>query len=84
MLVEPREWALILPARTRYETRGGGTETTTEREIIFSPEIQGPRPGQAQGLGVVVGFLEILRDAAEVEQEVKLLLVLGVADVEGV
>ena len=49
MLVEPREWALILPARTRYETRGGGTETTTEREIIFSPEIPGPRPGQAQG-----------------------------------
>lgn len=49
MLVEPREWALILPARTRYETRGGGTETTTERQIIFSPEIPGPRPAQAQG-----------------------------------
>ncbi len=49
MLVEPREWSLILPARTRYETRGGGTETTTEREIIFSPEIPGPRPGEARG-----------------------------------
>jgi predicted molibdopterin-dependent oxidoreductase YjgC len=48
MLVEPREWAMILPARTRYETRGGGTETTTEREIIFSPEIPGPRPGEAR------------------------------------
>jgi molybdopterin-dependent oxidoreductase alpha subunit len=48
MLVEPREWALILPARTRYETHGGGTETTTEREIIFSPEIPGPRPGEAR------------------------------------
>lgn len=47
MLVEPRDWALILPARTRYETAGGGTETTTEREIIYSPEIPGPRPGQA-------------------------------------
>jgi molybdopterin-dependent oxidoreductase alpha subunit len=48
MLVEPREWALILPARTRYESQGGGTETTTEREIIFSPEIPGPRPGEAR------------------------------------
>ena len=48
MLVEPREWSMILPARTRYETRGGGTETTTEREIIFSPEIPGPRPAEAR------------------------------------
>ncbi len=48
MLVEPREWALILPARTRYEQRGGGTETTTERQVIYSPEIPGPRPGQAR------------------------------------
>jgi anaerobic selenocysteine-containing dehydrogenase len=48
MLVEPKEWSLILPARTRYETRGGGTETSTEREIIFSPEIPGPRPGEAR------------------------------------
>ena len=48
MLVEPREWALLLPARTRYEQRGGGTETTTERQIIFSPEIPGPRPGEAR------------------------------------
>jgi molybdopterin-dependent oxidoreductase alpha subunit len=48
MLVPPREWALILPARTRYEQPGGGTETTTEREIIFSPEIPGPRPGEAR------------------------------------
>ena len=39
---------MILPARTRYETRGGGTETTTEREIIFSPEIPGPRPAEAR------------------------------------
>jgi len=59
MLVEPREWALILPARTRYETRGGGTETTTEREIIFSPEIPGPRPGEARS------EWEIFMDVAE-------------------
>ena len=48
MLVPPREWVLVLPARTRYEQVGGGTETTTEREIIFSPEIDGPRPPEAK------------------------------------
>jgi len=48
MLVEPRDWALILPARTRYEQEGGGTETTTEREIVYSPEIPGRRVGEAR------------------------------------
>ena len=42
MLVEPGEEVLLLPAKTRYEQDGGGTETTTERRILFSPEI--PRP----------------------------------------
>ena len=48
MLVPPKECALLLPARTRYEQSGGGTETTTEREIIFSPEVDGPRPPEAR------------------------------------
>jgi molybdopterin-dependent oxidoreductase alpha subunit len=48
MLVEPADTAVILPARTRYEQRGGGTETSTERRVIFSPEIPGPRPGEAR------------------------------------
>ena len=43
MLVEPADTVLLLPARTRYEQRGGGTETSTERRIIYSPEIPGPR-----------------------------------------
>ena len=43
MLIEPADTVLLLPARTRYEQRGGGTETSTERRIIFSPEIPGPR-----------------------------------------
>lgn len=30
---------LLLPAQTRYEQEGGGTETTTERRVIFSPQI---------------------------------------------
>jgi molybdopterin-dependent oxidoreductase alpha subunit len=48
MLVPPKEWVLVLPARTRYEQPGGGTETSTEREIIFSPEVPGPRPPEAR------------------------------------
>src|SRR6185503_17988671 len=39
MFIEPREEVILLPAKTRYEQDGGGTETTTERRIIFSPEI---------------------------------------------
>ena len=39
---------IILPAATRYEQEGGGTETTTERRIIFSPEIPGHRVGEAR------------------------------------
>ncbi len=34
---------LVLPAQTRYEQRGGGTSTSTERRIRFTPEIPGPR-----------------------------------------
>jgi molybdopterin-dependent oxidoreductase alpha subunit len=39
---------ILLPSRTRYEQRGGGTSTSTERRVIFSPEIPGPRPGEAR------------------------------------
>jgi predicted molibdopterin-dependent oxidoreductase YjgC len=38
MLV-PGEDVILLPVATRYEQEGGGTETTTERRIVFSPEI---------------------------------------------
>ena len=43
MLIEPGGTVLLLPTRTRYEQRGGGTETSTERRVIYSPEIPGPR-----------------------------------------
>ena len=39
MLVEPADTVYVLPTRTRYEQTGGGTETSTERRVIFSPEI---------------------------------------------
>jgi molybdopterin-dependent oxidoreductase alpha subunit len=47
MLVEGDE-VLLLPAMTRYEQPGGGTETTTERRVVLSPEITGPRPGEVR------------------------------------
>jgi len=50
MLVDPAPdgEVILLPAATRYEQEGGGTETTTERRIIFSPEIPGHRVGEAR------------------------------------
>jgi molybdopterin-dependent oxidoreductase alpha subunit len=48
MLVDPGETVVLLPAATRYEQRGGGTETTTERRIAYSPEIRGGRPGEVR------------------------------------
>ncbi len=46
MLVEGDD-VLLLPVATRYEQEGGGTETTTERRIVFSPEIP-RRVGEAR------------------------------------
>jgi molybdopterin-dependent oxidoreductase alpha subunit len=48
MLVDGGGDVLLLPAATRYESIGGGTETSTERRIIFSPEIPGRRIGTAR------------------------------------
>lgn len=48
MLAESDGDVLILPAVTRYESPGGGTETSTERRVIFSPEIPGRRVGSAR------------------------------------
>lgn len=48
MLLDPAETVVLLPVQTRYEQKGGGTETSTERRIIFSPEIPGPRIGEAR------------------------------------
>lgn len=39
MFLDPKEEVLLLPAKTRYEQDDGGTETITERRIVFSPEI---------------------------------------------
>ena len=57
MLIPAREEVLLLPAKTRYEQEDGGIETTTERRIIFSPEI--PRQ-----VGEARTEWKILRDLA--------------------
>lgn len=54
MLV-PGGQVLLLPALTRYEIPGGVTETSTERRVIFSPEIPGPRVPQARSEFEVLG-----------------------------
>jgi molybdopterin-dependent oxidoreductase alpha subunit len=59
MLIEPADTAVLLPATTRYEIPGGVTETSTERRVIFSPEIPGPRIGEARSEWEV--FLEVAR-----------------------
>jgi molybdopterin-dependent oxidoreductase alpha subunit len=59
MLIEPADRVVLLPATNRYEIPGGVTETSTERRVIFSPEISGPRIGEARSEWEV--FLEIAR-----------------------
>jgi molybdopterin-dependent oxidoreductase alpha subunit len=61
MLVPPDDGGEVwlLPVATRYEQEGGGTETTTERRIIFSPEIPGHQVGQARSEWRV--FAEVAR-----------------------
>ncbi len=39
MLLGPLEEVILLPAKTRYEQDDGGTETSTERRVMFTPEI---------------------------------------------
>ena len=48
MLIPPQDTVVLFPATTRYESPGGGTETSTERRIIFSPEVPGRRVGSAR------------------------------------
>ena len=47
MLLDAEQAVLILPGQTPYEQHGGGTTTSTERRIRFTPEIQRPRIGES-------------------------------------
>jgi predicted molibdopterin-dependent oxidoreductase YjgC len=57
MLVEPGEEVWLLPAKTRYEQDDGGSETSTERRVMFSPEL--PRQ-----VGEARSEWKIMRDIA--------------------
>jgi molybdopterin-dependent oxidoreductase alpha subunit len=59
MFIEGDE-VLLLPAKTRYEQDDGGTETSTERRVMFSPEL--PRPNG--NLGEARAEWKILRELA--------------------
>jgi len=59
MFIEAKEEVILLPAKTRYEQDDGGTETSTERRIMFSPEI--PRQ-----VGEAKAEWKILRELAAV------------------
>jgi molybdopterin-dependent oxidoreductase alpha subunit len=59
MLLDPADTVILLPAQTRYEMKGGVTETSTERRVIFSPEIPGPRIGEARAEWEV--FVEVAK-----------------------
>lgn len=39
MLADAGEATILLPAKTRYEQEGGGTQTSTERRLRYSPEL---------------------------------------------
>ena len=47
MLLDAEEIVILLPGQTRYEQRSGGTSTSTERRIRFTPEIPGHQLGDA-------------------------------------
>jgi molybdopterin-dependent oxidoreductase alpha subunit len=89
MLVDPAPGGavLLLPATTRYEQPGGGTATTTERRIVFSPEIPGRRIGEARSewqvlldllarvdpeRGKIAGFADAASIRAEIARAVPL------------
>jgi molybdopterin-dependent oxidoreductase alpha subunit len=57
MFADPKETVLLFPAQTRYEQRGGGTITSTERRIRYSPEIPGRRIGEAQSEWEIIAQL---------------------------
>jgi len=48
MLLDPDDAVVILPGQTRYEQRSGGTSTSTERRIRFTPEIPGHQIGETK------------------------------------
>ncbi len=57
MLLDPADEVILLPAKTRYEQDGGGTQTSTERRVMFGPEL-------TRQLGEAKAEWRILRELA--------------------
>ncbi|HEY4600738.1 MAG TPA: FdhF/YdeP family oxidoreductase [Cerasibacillus sp.] len=79
--VDAKEAVIVLPAMTRYEQPGGGTSTSTERMVYFSPEIKGPRIEEARSEWEIYvdlakrmkpesAHLIDFKDAAEIREEI--------------
>jgi len=60
MFLGAGEEVILLPAKTRYEQDDGGTETSTERRVMFTPEL--PRPDSQ--IGEARAEWKILRELA--------------------
>jgi predicted molibdopterin-dependent oxidoreductase YjgC len=76
MLEEPGETVVLLPAKTRYEQEGGGTQTSTERRLRYSPRVGVRQVGDSRAewkilrdvgraAGVDIGF----EDASQIRSE---------------
>ena len=63
MFIEAKEEVILLPAKTRYEQDDGGTETSTERRIMFSPEIR-RQVGEAKAEWKILRELAAVADPA--------------------
>lgn len=79
MLEEPGETVILLPAKTRYEQEGGGTQTSTERRLRYSPTVGHRQVGEARAewkilrdvgraAGVSLGFEEAGQIRAEMDR----------------
>lgn len=80
-LADARDEVWVLPAMTRYEQPGGGTSTSTERMVYYSPEIKGPRIEEARPEWAIYTELAArvrperrdavtFRDAAHIREEI--------------
>ncbi|HEX7896133.1 MAG TPA: FdhF/YdeP family oxidoreductase [Planctomycetota bacterium] len=95
MLLPAGEMVMLLPSMTRYELPGGGTSTSTERRIRFSPEIPGPRILEAKPewqIPVLIAMQADLarqrafpwKDTADIRREIEKVVPLykGIADLK--
>ncbi|MDX2180261.1 MAG: FdhF/YdeP family oxidoreductase [Bryobacteraceae bacterium] len=76
MLEDAAELTILLPSKTRYEQEGGGTQTSTERRLRYSPEITGHRIPEARAewrilndLGEALGLPMKLDNAEAIRAE---------------